>query len=177
MTAYRIAAAPVIAVMALAGYRDAFFILLIVSYITDLIDGPIARRMGLASDKGAKRDSFADGSTVLAGLLGLWLFEWETVRGELAWILSFLAIYATSAGFGLAKFRVLPAYHLYLSKIAASGAGLFVASLYLFGYSRIFFIAALVLGMLANLETILVTLRLKTFRADIGSIFRLREGE
>jgi len=170
LTVYRLATAPVAAWMALTGNRHAFFILIIISMVTDLIDGPIARWLKQDSEFGARLDTLADGSTVLAGLLGLYIFELETFRPELAWIWLFLACYALAAFSCLAKFGRLPSYHLYLSKTAAAAAGAFVAWLYLVGYSRAFFIAVISLGIMANIESVFATLRLKSFRSDIGSL-------
>ncbi|MCT2398307.1 CDP-alcohol phosphatidyltransferase family protein [Novosphingobium mangrovi (ex Huang et al. 2023)] len=177
MTIYRLAAAPVAAGMALAGHRDAFFILIIISLVSDLIDGPIARRLGQVSENGARMDTIADACTVLAGLLGLYLFEANTLRPELPWIIVFLASYAAAAATCLAKFGGLPAYHLYTSKTAAFGSGAFVVWLYAIGYSRGLFLAVLGIGVLANVESLLTTLRLKRFRADIGSLFFLSADE
>ena len=173
LTIYRIAAAPVVAAMALIGLRDAFFVLLIVSLVTDVLDGPISRRTGTTSRRGARLDTIADALTTLAGLLGLYIFERHLLQPEIGWLAVFLVTYAAAAIACLAKFRVLPAYHLYLSKLGAVLAGLFVTWLYVFEYSRPFLIAVVVVGVLANIESLLATARLKTFRADIGSVFRL----
>ncbi len=170
LTIYRIIAAPVIAGLALAGLRDAFFVGLIISLGTDLVDGPISRWMGTASERGARLDTIADGATTLAGLLGIALFESQTLRPELAWLIAFLATYAGAAIVCLVKFGRLPAYHLYLSKLGAILSGVFVVWLYAFDYSRIFLIALLGVGLLANLESMIVTARLKEFRADLGSV-------
>lgn len=173
MTLYRIAAAPVAASMALFGYRDAFFILVIVSLITDLIDGPIARWSGESSEWGAKLDTIADGGTLLTGIFGLYVVEFANLRPELPWLGLFLASYGLAALACLARFRTLPAYHLYLSKAAAVGSGLFFVWLYAAGYSHAFLVALVCVGVLANIESLLVTLRLKRFRTDVGSVFFL----
>ncbi|MEL6878817.1 MAG: CDP-alcohol phosphatidyltransferase family protein [Pseudomonadota bacterium] len=174
---YRIAAAPVAAAMALIGHRDAFFVLIIVSLATDLIDGPLARLSGAVSKRGAKLDTIGDAATTLVGLLGLYIFERYTLQPELPWLLVFLVSYAAAAIACLIKFGELPAYHLYLSKLGAVLAGLFIVWLYVVDYSRLFLIAVLSVGVLANLESLLATLRLKSFQADIGTVLALRTGE
>ena len=181
LSLYRLAAAPVAAWAALEGYRDAFFIIVIVSLFTDLVDGPLARFWGQESASGAKFDTVADACTVLAGLLGLYIFEGRNMQPELPWLLLFLASYAAAALTSLAKFGGLPAYHLYLSKTAAVLSALFFIWLYLAGYSRHFFLVVLGVGTLANLESLLLTLRLRRFRTDIRSMFdaaaRARDGD
>ncbi len=175
-TIYRIAAAPIIAGLALAGLRDAFFVALIVSLLTDLVDGPLARWLGTASERGARLDTIADGGTTLAALLGIALFERHTLQPELPWLIAFLVSYAGAAAACLIKFRRLPAYHLYLSKLGAILSGVFVVSLYAFDYSRLFLIALLGVGLLANLESVIVTFRLKEFRSDLGSLLFVDDG-
>lgn len=175
LTIYRLAAAPVAAGVALAGHRDAFFVLLIVSLITDLIDGPLARRLGQVTELGAKLDTIADSCTVIAGIFGLYLLDRAVFRPELPALYVFLASYAAAALACLVKFRVLPAYHLYTSKLAAFWSGVFFIWLYAFGYSPAFFVSLLALGVLANVESLLSTWRLKRFQTDIGSLFRIRD--
>ncbi|MBV7264876.1 CDP-alcohol phosphatidyltransferase family protein [Erythrobacter ani] len=174
LTIYRIAAAPVVAGVALAGVRDAFFILLIISIATDAADGPISRWMGTASRRGARLDTIADALTTIAALLGLYIFERATLQPDIGWLYAFLATYTAAAIACLAKFGVLPAYHLYLSKLSAVLAALFIVFLYAAGYSREFLIAVFAVGIAANLESIIATLRLRQFRADIGSVFLIR---
>ncbi|QFT77050.1 CDP-alcohol phosphatidyltransferase family protein [Erythrobacter sp. THAF29] len=173
ITGYRIAAAPIVAAMALIGERDAFFILLIISLATDAIDGPISRYTGTTSRRGARLDTIADGLTTLAGLLGLYIFERHLIEPEIGWLYAFLITYAAAGLVCLIKFGVLPSYHLLSSKLGAVLAGLFVIWLYLFGYSREFLIAVIVVGVLANLESLLATLRLKKFRTDISSAWKV----
>lgn len=174
MTFYRLAAAPVAAALALAGYREAFFVLIVVSLLSDLVDGPIARWLKQDSGFGARLDTIADGGTVLSGLIGVYLFEGHNLRPDLAWLQAFLVSYISAAGLSLIKFGGLPAFHLYSSKLAAFGAGVFFVWLFALGYSQTVFITAICLGILANAESMLVTLLLKRFRPDIGSLIELR---
>ncbi len=171
---FRLAAAPVAVWMALEGWRDAFFILVIISLVSDLADGPIARLLGQGSGIGARLDTIADACTLLAGLLGLYVLEGHNFEPELAWLFLFLASYAAAAITALVRFGTLPAYHLYLSKAAAVSAGAFFVWLYLNGFSRPFFLGVVGLGVLANIESVLLTLRLTRFRTDIGSLYFLR---
>ena len=160
--------------MAIEGWRDAFFILVIISLVSDLVDGPIARFSGQGSAIGARLDTIADACTLLAGLLGLYFLEGHNLEPELVWLFLFLASYAAAGITSLIKFNTLPAYHLYLSKAAALCAGVFFVWLYLTGFSRPFFLVTVGLGVLANVESLLVTLCLARFRADIRSLFFMR---
>ncbi|RYH05936.1 CDP-alcohol phosphatidyltransferase family protein [Tropicimonas sp. IMCC6043] len=171
LSLYRLTAAPIAAWMALTGNREAFFVLIVISLVSDLLDGPIARYLGQESVFGARLDTIADACTVLAGILGIFLFEGENIRPEMPWLYVFLAGYALAAIVSLAKFRVLPSYHLYSSKTAAVFSGVFFLWLFMFGYSRPFFLFVLGIGVLASIESLMVTLVTERFRSDIGSVF------
>lgn len=168
LTIYRIAAAPVIAGLAIAGQREAFFLLLIISLATDAIDGPIARWTSSVSRLGARLDTIADGLTTLVGLLGIFIFERHEIGQEIALLYAFLATYALAGLACLMKFGVLPSYHLLLAKIGAVLAGAFVVWLFLFGFSQAFLAGVLVVGIIANLHSLLTTWRLKRFHHDLG---------
>ena len=171
LTFYRLASAPMAVGMILGGYRDAFFILIVISLVTDLVDGPLARWLGQSTRFGAKLDTIADACTLLTGIFGIYVFEGPSLNSDLGWLYLFLASYAAATITSLVKFRGLPAYHLYLSKAAAFCAALFFLWLYVVGYSRPFFLGVVALGIMANIESLFLTLRLRRFRSDITSIF------
>lgn len=173
LTLYRLAVVPAATALALAGFRDAFFAVIVTSLLSDLLDGPIARWLKQDSNFGARLDTVADGGTVLSGLLGIYLFEADNLRPDLAWLVVFLVSYVAAAGLSMVKFRVLPAYHLYSSKLAAVGSGVFFVWLFVIGYSQTAFVTAICLGIAANAESMLVTLLMKRFRTDVHSVFRL----
>jgi len=177
LTWYRIAAAPVVVAMALLGWRDAFYILLMVSFASDLIDGPVARMLRQTSARGARLDTWADGMTVVVGLIGIYIFESEALRPQAGWILAFLQSYAAAAVVCLFKFARLPSYHLYTSKAAAALSGVFVLWLYLFGFSQGMLILTVCVALIANTESVLVTLRLKAFRTNLPSLLVLKRVE
>ncbi len=173
LTWYRLVAAPIAALTVLMGAREQFVALILLSLASDLLDGPIARRFGQGPGAGARLDTVADGATVLAALLGIVVFEGESLRPEMPWLIVFLASYATATMAALVKFRALPAYHLYTSKAAQVGAGVFFIWLFLLGHAPAVFLAALALGILANVESLLVTLAMRRFRTDVGSLWRI----
>ncbi len=173
LTWFRLVAAPIAALTVLMGAREQFVALIILSLASDLLDGPIARRFGKGSGAGARLDTVADGGTVLAALLGVVVFEGDNLQPEMPWLIVFLASYAAAALVALLKFRALPAYHLYTAKAAQVGAGVFFVWLFLLGYSPLVFLAALALGILANAESLIVTLTMRRFRTDVGSLLHI----
>ena len=176
LTLYRLAAFPVATWAALEGYRQTFFVLITISLVTDLIDGPLARWWSQETRFGAKLDTIADGFTLLAGVLGVYIFEGHNIRPDVAWLYVFFVSYAAAAMSSLVKFGGLPAYHLYTSKAAAFSAAVFFIWIFQVEYSRPFFFVVVTLGTLANVESLLVTLRLTHHGTDIKSIFSDSDG-
>lgn len=115
-----------------APFSAAFYVLYTLCGLTDLLDGPVARRTGSAGAFGARLDSAADLMFVLAAavrcgpvlwaLLPRWVFAAAGVSALMrlaAWLL------------GAVKFRCPVARHTVLNK--AAGAVLFAAG-YLVGW-------------------------------------------
>jgi CDP-diacylglycerol--glycerol-3-phosphate 3-phosphatidyltransferase len=142
--------------------------------VTDMIDGPIARRLKATSQSGAIIDSVADmvfvGFIILLPVMGLW-----------AWLLLSMYIalaYKVGSGLiGYIKHREMVLLHTYGNKLLALflfsipivyyfvGASLFVNIYTLFGMVCIFVITT---------EEILINLLLSKPNRDIQSIFQVK---
>ena len=80
---YRIAAVPILLVLLWFGEREIFTWFLLVSYSTDAIDGYLARKLKIISERGAQLDSIGDQLTFIVGLIGLWVFEKAFIKENL----------------------------------------------------------------------------------------------
>jgi cardiolipin synthase len=96
--------------------------------ITDMLDGPIARKTGATSSLGAKLDSVADMTLVGAALYTLYPFLGLTL-GILLWISLIAVIRGASMLTALRKFRTYGSIHTYSNKLA--GFLLFITPLLL----------------------------------------------
>ena len=159
LTGSRLALAPVLLVLAWLGREPAFLVCLIISLLTDIVDGKVARWLGQASEFGTRLDSWADFATYLAlPLCGYWLrpdflvAEWPAC---VTVVLSFLVPVAI----GFAKFRQLTSYHTRLARVAAYGIGGATLLMFAHGPAWPFRLAAGVL-VLAALEEIAITVTL-----------------
>ena len=72
---YRIFAAPFLLLLIWFDERLIFTWLLLISYLTDAIDGYLARKLNITSPRGSQLDSFGDQITLAVGLVGLLVFE------------------------------------------------------------------------------------------------------
>ena len=65
--------------------RLIFTWLLLIAFLTDAIDGILARRLKIVTKRGAHLDSVGDRLTLLAAFLGVWFFG-PSIRGSTRWI-------------------------------------------------------------------------------------------
>ena len=148
---------------------------LIVSLLTDFLDGWIARKLNMVTALGAKLDSLAD-DLVLISVIG-WVFM---LRREIVTDHMFLVL-AGIGGYGLTmllswwKFRQFGSnLHLYSHKASAVMGYLFLAHAFLFcGYHHGLFYVVIGLFILAQIETIGILWLCSEVHEDLGSLVLL----
>ena len=148
-----------------------FIAVLILAFLLDLVDGPIARMTGHVTETGSRMDSYADFSIYVAFLIGAVLLWPEIVVRE--WI--YLALVAASvvlpALAGLVKFHTATSYHTWLVKLAAVCMAPSAIILFIGGPAWPFHIAT-VISVLAGLEEIIVTLVLREPHSNVPGLVR-----
>ncbi len=176
ITSVRLAIAPALAVLALAGRSDLFLYLFLALEATDWLDGKLAVLLDQRSELGARLDSIAD--MVMYGLLlgGLAVLEWEVLLGEWPWIALVPATYAASWLLSLTKFGQMPSYHTLTAKASyflVIGATVGLLALDLVWPVRVAAAAA----ALTNLEAVSITLVLESPRSDVASVLTVLDGK
>lgn len=159
LTRARLAALPVLWVLALMRMPEELAVAATVVAFTDVLDGMLARRLGVASRRGGELDSRAD--HLLSISLVLWMvmlrpdFFREQGAPLTAW--SVFALFVLAVGWIR---RGQPVnLHLRSAKAAAVAGYAFGLLLLFYGtYSRVFFWVALSLVMLAAIEALVVIL-------------------
>ena len=179
LSAMRLGMVPVLLLLALAGQRDAFLWLLGVAFVTDAVDGTIARLTGQVSRFGAVLDSWSDVSIYATVAVALALLWPDLLKSEALAIGAMVASFILPAAVGLLRFGRFTSYHTWLVKLAvgAAATGLF---LMLLGISVWPFRIAAVLVVLAALEEIAISLVLREERSDVSGLLealRDRRGE
>jgi CDP-diacylglycerol--glycerol-3-phosphate 3-phosphatidyltransferase len=168
---YRLAMAPVLIVLALTEERTLFIVLLCVSFATDVLDGFIARTWNLCTPLGARLDSIADELTYLAALVGVFQFEYEAVKPHLVILYIFIGFLALAALIPMVKFRKMPSFHLYSFKANALFQGIFIVTLFVFGFNAHLYYFVMGFGILACLEAIIVSLVIDQPISNARSLF------
>jgi phosphatidylglycerophosphate synthase len=168
----RLLSAPLLLLLALLQLEQAFLLLLLFAFISDVLDGAIARHFKITSELGAQLDSWADVLIYLAFTLStLWLWP-EVVLEQKTYITIFIVSLLLPTITGILKFGNLTSYHTWLVKIAV--VAMAVGSLLLFtgGPDWLFRIAS-ILCMLAGIEETLITLYLKEKRSNVRSLLHI----
>lgn len=166
----RLLGSPGLVLLALGDASTPFLILFLFLEATDWLDGKLAIRLDQRTTFGSRLDSVADMTMYGALLVGLVILERETFLAEWPWMLPALAGYAVSWGLSFWKFGTLPSYHAWSAKISWLLAVL--AALALLMLDRVWPVrVAAVAVTVANLEAVLLTLRLDRPRSDVRSIF------
>lgn len=168
----RFAGSFVLFAVALMGWRYAFVILFFVLSFSDWIDGKLARWLHQRSDLGARLDSYADTALYAALIGGALVLCWDMLKDELVWLVVGIGSYAVTTGAGLWKYGRVPSYHTYGAKLTnwiAMIAGVCLILQWSVWPMRIAIIAV----TLTNLEATLITLALKSWKADVLTLFHV----
>lgn len=171
LTVYRLAMAPVIIAFALTEARTLFIVFLCISFATDVLDGLTARVFNLCTPLGAKLDSLADELTYLAALAGIFQFEYQALKPHIAMLYIFLGFLVLAALIPLIKFRKTPSFHLYSFKANALLQGIFIVTLFVFGFNAPLYYFVMGFGVLACVESITVSLVIDKPITNARSLF------
>jgi phosphatidylglycerophosphate synthase len=167
----RLVLVPVLWGLAILEMTRALGIVLAVAGLTDVLDGPVARRTGITSKYGAQLDSVAD--ILLMASIFWWFvllvpeFFVDNAIPLIVWaVLGIAALVVT-----LVRFGRLGNLHLYSAKVAGVLGHLFAVSLFVLGsYAPAFFMVAVTAAIVASAETLLVALTRSQVDERIGSI-------
>lgn len=174
---YRLLVSPVILYLALTGQEKWFAILLVISLISDILDGNIARIWNLQTNFGAALDNLADVCTFSLALLGIFFFKWDLIEPH-AWLLYlFLAVFVISYIVGFYRFKKIPGLHLFSAVAAGYLQGFFFFVLFVWGFYPWLYYLAVGWGVLAYIEKILVLLVLDDIRIGVRGLYWLKKKE
>jgi phosphatidylglycerophosphate synthase len=181
LTALRALLAPVVVVLSLVAHLPfAFAVCLIVAFLSDIFDGVLARHLGVATANLRRLDSIADTLFYAACVFAAWhLHPTAIIRhGESLAVL--IALEVARYVVDLVKFRREASYHMWSSKVW--GVALFVGffSLLVFGSNGPALSCAIYIGIVADIEGLVISLVLPRWRADVPTFlhaFHLRRTE
>lgn len=172
ITLYRIITFPILVSLLFTPYGFLFKWLLLASFLTDAIDGYIARKFNATSVLGSSLDSIGDDLTILAAIIGLIVLHVDFLLSEAAIISVLIFLYLAQLIYSLMKYKRLSSFHTYLAKIAAVITSLFLLTLFFFDtiiYS-LFYLAAFA-TLLDLIEEIILVWMLPQWKANVKGVY------
>lgn len=155
---YRLFSAPIMVVLIFFRQQELFRWMLALSFLTDAIDGTLARRYGVSSIFGSRLDSLADDLTVVAGVLGMAILKPVFFRQELPLLLILFCIFIFHLIWALKRYGRQTSFHTYGAKLAALLQGVFLILLFFLPHPPypLFYLALVITGAELIEEMILI---------------------
>jgi phosphatidylglycerophosphate synthase len=147
--------------------------ILVAGFVSDVVDGMVARRALVVTPVLRRLDSSADTVFYLAVAYAAWLLHPEPLRRLGVPIGVVIAGEALNHVAALVRFRREASYHAVSAKLW--GLLLFLALLLLLGTGSAALLPfALAAGIVAELETLAITITLPSWRHDVPSVWQAR---
>jgi phosphatidylglycerophosphate synthase len=168
---YRILAAPFLLILIWLDVRLLFTSFLLVSYLTDSIDGYLARKLKITSARGSQLDSFGDQVTLIVGLLGLYYFESDFIQKNLILIVIVFVPYLVQMLIAYLKYGKATAFHTYLAKISAVLQAIFILWALFFSPEYVLFYIMILIGLLETIEEISLIFIYDNWTSDVKGLY------
>ena len=168
---YRILAVPLLLSLIYLQEREIFSWFLLISYSTDAIDGFLARKLKISSARGSQLDSIGDQITLLVGLIGLLVFEYEFMMANYVLILIAFVPYILQMILAFYKYGKATAFHTYLAKSSAVLQGVFILFTLFFAPVYWLFYMMIIIGVLETIEEITLIFMYDNWVKDVKGIY------
>ncbi len=176
LSLYRSLSAPFLIVLIFMDERMLFAILLLISFLTDALDGFLARRMKIVTQRGAQLDSIGDAITFTVGIIGMVKFETVFVKEQLFLLLFAFGFYILQLSLAYWRYGMPSSFHTYLAKMAAVLQGTFMLWLFFFGVEYWLFYAAVIFSIVETIEEIWLIILFPKWKANVkGLLWVLNE--
>jgi phosphatidylglycerophosphate synthase len=178
LTGLRALLAPVVVLLSLfAPLGPAFALCLIAAFVSDIFDGVLARHLKVATVNLRRLDSVADTLFYAACVFAAWHLYPAAITQHVIALGVLAGLEVMRYAFDFLKFRREASYHMWSSKVwgIALFAGFF--ALLVLGSSGVAVSCAIYVGIVADLEGLLISLVLPRWQADVPTFvhaFRAR---
>lgn len=174
---FRVIAAPVIVLLVFFDKRNWVSWLVLISFLTDKIDGTLARHLDMKTQRGATLDSRGDAMAFLAAATAAIWFEWNFFSNYWYWWTAALLLYLLQLILAYAKYGRPTSFHTWSAKIAAVvQAGFLTYTLFFEPVKTLFFIAIFI-SLLETLEEIILIFHFRSWQSDIKGLFWVMRGD
>ena len=174
LTTLRLLLGPMALLLAfIGGQRWIYFPILLIATLSDIYDGVIARRLGIATPALRRYDSITDLIFYLFILGTAWKLEPTLISQNRLWIAAILISEFMIIFLCAAKFGKFPATHSYLAKSYGLYLLAMLTAVLVFGAGNGAVISLAIVALVTNLEILGIHLIMATPPVDVKSIFRL----
>jgi phosphatidylglycerophosphate synthase len=181
LTGLRALLAPVVVLLSLfAPLPQAFAVCLVAAFLSDIFDGVLARNLGIATANLRRLDSVADTLFYAACVFAAWHLYPAAITQHVGSLMVLGILEVMRYGLDFLKFRREASYHMWSSKVwgVALFAGFF--GLLVLGSSGLAVACAIYVGIIADIEGLLISLVLPRWQADVPTLvhaWRVRHAE
>jgi len=171
LTVLRLLLAPVLVWLVYAGAPGVVFAgVVLVAFVSDYFDGVIARRLGVASAELRHFDSRADLVFYATAAWAVWRLHPNVVRSVAVPGLIVIGLDVVRHVFDFAKFGRDVAYHAWSSKVWGLSLALALVLLMGFGIGEPFVWITVILGLVAQIEGLLISVALPVWTHDVPTL-------
>jgi phosphatidylglycerophosphate synthase len=171
LIAFRAACALAIVVFACLGVPGPLLAaVLVAAVLSDVLDGVIARRLGIATAGIRRADTLVDTVFFVAAAAALKVAIPEAFDGTDAPLVTLIVVHVSRATFELTKYGRVAAYHMWSSKLLGVLLAFAFAHAFLTARASAIFPFALWVGILNELEGFTASALLPAWRADVPSV-------
>ena len=181
LTLLRAGLAPVMIINAMTSTaRAGFAVCLVIALLSDIFDGKIARRLGIATPNLRRLDSIVDSIFYVAATYCVWLLYREVITDNAVALLTLLGLELARYVFDILKFKKEASYHMWSSKLWGIFPFLGFFSVLVLGATGLCVYLAIYIGLLADIEGLAISIVLPAWKNDVPTIFhaiRIRKEE
>ena len=171
LTVLRLLLAPVLVWLVYASAPGVVFAsVVLIAFVSDYFDGVIARRLGVASPELRHFDSRADLVFYATAAWAVWRLHPDVVRSVAVPALVVVGLDVVRHIFDFAKFGRDVAYHAWSSKAWGLSLALALVLLMGFGVSQPFVGITVILGLIAQIEGLLISVALPVWTHDVPTL-------
>lgn len=149
-------------------------ILIVLGLLTDVFDGIIARKLGVATNSLRVWDSNVDVFFWLSVFVSVFYMKFDIVKPILFMIYIVAGLEVLTYLVCFVKFKKTIATHTYLAKFWTITLLVFIVELLVFNTSKSFLFCFWI-GVISRIEIVAIILVLKKWQTDVATVFSLKK--
>jgi phosphatidylglycerophosphate synthase len=151
-----------------------YAVCILTAFISDIFDGVIARKLGIDTGTLRSYDSRTDLIFYATAAWTVWLIHPEEIRRLAPLLMVLFAFELVRPAYDMMKYGKQSSYHSWSAKTFGVSLALALVLLMGFGIGGIFLTLAVMLGILADVEGLTMSLMLPVWIHDVKSVFHAR---